>query len=186
MASFQKVVKMLSDKAKAKGASSVKLISTSDVFIEDYVRQKCQYGCKMFGIRLTCPPYTSTPEETRKWLNDYKKALLIEFSGMGKEGEQREMHEIAVELERDAFLSGLYRPLVLVSGPCRYCTPCVAEAAADRGTMTKANCKFPMKARPSMESVGIEVYKTVHKSGLKVNIVKEGEPYKSFFLLLLE
>lgn len=186
MASFQKTVKMLTDKAKAKGASSVKLISTADVFVEDYVRQKCQYGCKMFGIRLTCPPYTPVPDETREWLRNYKKALLIEFSGMRKEDEQRQVHEIGVELERDAFLSGLYRPLILVSGPCRYCTPCVAEQAADRGTMTKANCKFPMKARPSMESVGIEVYKTVRKAGLKVDIVKGGEPYKSFLLLLLE
>ncbi|MFH1821028.1 MAG: DUF2284 domain-containing protein [Methanobacteriota archaeon] len=186
MTPFQKTVKMLTEKAKRKGASSVKLILTTDVFVEDYVRQKCQYGCKMFGIRLTCPPYTSTPEETRKWLKDYKKALLIEFKNMGKEDEQRQIHDIAVELERDAFLSGLYRPLVLVSGPCRYCTPCVAEKAENRGTMTKANCKNPMKARPSMEAVGIEVYKTVRNAGLKVEIVKGGEPYKSFLLLLLE
>jgi len=183
---IQKTVRMLKEKAKARGASAVKLISTAEVFAEDYVRQKCKFGCRRYGVRLTCPPYTSTPAETKKWLRDYKKSLLIEFSGMAKADEQRQVHDIGVELERDAFLSGLYRPLVLVSGPCRYCDPCVAEKTDNRGTMTKANCKFPLKARPSMEAVGIDVYKTVRKAGFSVHPVKEGEPFKSFILLLLE
>ncbi len=183
---LQKTVKMLADKAKANGASSVKLISTADVCVEDYVRQKCQNGCRRFGVRLTCPPYTSTPEETRKWIKDYKKGLLIEFKLRGAAEQQVKAHEMAIDLERDAFLSGLYKAMILVSGPCRYCTPCVAEQAKDRGTMTKANCRFPMKARPSMEAVGIDVYKTIRKAGFRLEVAKEGKPYKSFMLLLLE
>ena len=173
-------------KAKASGASSVKLIHTRDVFVEDYVRIKCQYGCRMYGIRLTCPPYTPTPEETRKWLSAYSKALLIEFKNLKDREDLTRVHEIGVSLERDAFLSGFYRALVLVSGPCRYCKSCVAEKVKNRRLLSKADCVHPLKARPSMEAVGIDVYKTVRKAGFSINVVKEGELYKSFILLLLE
>jgi predicted metal-binding protein len=37
-----------------------------------------------------------------------------------------------------------------------------------------------------MEAVGIDVYKTARKAGFSINVVKEGQLYKSFILLLLE
>jgi predicted metal-binding protein len=186
MALLKGSLRALFEKAKEMGASSAKLISTKDVFVEDYVRIKCQYGCRMYGIRLTCPPYTPTPEETRKWLKNYSKALLIEFKNLKNREDLSRVHEIGVALERDAFLSGFYRALVLVSGPCRYCKPCVAERAKNRGSLSKADCVYPLKARPSMEAVGIDVYKTARKAGFSINVVKEGQLYKSFILLLLE
>ncbi|MGQ9787774.1 MAG: DUF2284 domain-containing protein [Candidatus Hadarchaeaceae archaeon] len=176
----------LIEKTKATGASSVKIISTGDIFVEDYVRIKCQYGCRMYGIRLTCPPHTPTPEETRGWLKDYSKGLLMEFRNMKDEEDQRRVHEKALALEREAFLSGYYRALLLVSGPCRYCNPCVAEKAENRGLLSKADCLHPRKARPSMEAVGIDVYKTARKAGFEINVIKDNAPYKSFVLLLLE
>jgi predicted metal-binding protein len=93
MMSFEKIVKTLTEHAKEKGASSVKLISTTEVFVEDYVRQKCQYGCKMYARKFTCPPYSPSPDQTRKTLKGYDQALLIEFAGMKEEGEQLKVHE---------------------------------------------------------------------------------------------
>ncbi|MEM3420768.1 MAG: DUF2284 domain-containing protein [Candidatus Hadarchaeum sp.] len=186
MADVTEPLQVLIERAKETGASSVKMISTDNVFIEDYVRIKCQYGCRMYGIRLTCPPHTPTPEETRKWLRGYKYGLLMEFRNMKDEEDQRQVHEKSLELEREAFFMGFYRALLLVSGPCRYCNPCVAEKSENRSLLSKADCLYPRKARPSMEAVGIDVYKTARKAGFEINVIKDREPYKSFVLLLLE
>jgi len=43
MPPFKKIVKTLMKRAMEKGAKSVKLIPTRDVFVEDFVRQKCRY-----------------------------------------------------------------------------------------------------------------------------------------------
>ncbi len=31
---------------------------------------KCKYGCGAYGTRLTCPPYSPTPDETRRMLSE--------------------------------------------------------------------------------------------------------------------
>ena len=186
MPPFEKIVKTLMKSAEDKGAINVKPILTRDVVVEDYVRQKCQYGCKKYAKTFCCPPYSPTPDETRKTLKSYSRALLIEFGLTGGEEEQRKVHEASFELEREAFLSGLYNAMVYVSGPCRFCAVCPAETLENRNQFSKKDCKNPLKARPSMEGAGIEVYKTVRRAGLKVDVVKGGEPYKSFVLLLLK
>lgn len=103
MPPFEKIVEMLIKRAKEKGANSVKLIPTRDIFVEDYVRQKCRYGGKKFARSFTCPPYAPTLDETRKTLKNYNRGLLIEFTGMRNEDDQRKVHEIMYELERSFF-----------------------------------------------------------------------------------
>jgi len=183
---FEKFVEMLKKSAKEKGANSAKLIPTKDIFVEDYVRQKCQYGCDRFARRFTCPPYASTPDETRKILKNYNQGLLVEFTGMRNKEEQRDVHEIMYELEREAFLNGLYGAFAYTAGPCRICESCPAEKVENPNEFSKKDCKNPEKARPSMEACGIDVYRTARKAGYKINVAKEGECFKSFGLLLLE
>lgn len=59
--------------------SDIKLISTDKIEVAEWVRWKCRYGCKAYGKHLTCPPYTPTPDETRKLINGYEKAVIEEF-----------------------------------------------------------------------------------------------------------
>ena len=125
---FENTVKMLMKSAKEKGASSAKLIPAKDIFVEDYVRLKCKFGCIWFGKRFTCPPYSPTPNETRKILRSYSKALLIEFTGLRDREGQSEVNEIMYELEREAFLNGLHKTFAYVAGPCRVCETCPAES----------------------------------------------------------
>ena len=183
---FENIVKMLKKSAKEKGANFAKLILTKDIFVEDYVKQKCQYGCCRFARRFTCPPYAPTPDETRKILKNYKQGLLVEFTGMRNREEQRDVHEIMYELEREAFLNGLYRAFAYTAGPCKICENCPAEKVENPNEFSKKDCKNPEKARPSMEACGIDVYRTARKAGYKINVAKEGECFKSFGLLLLE
>ena len=90
------------------------------------------------------------------------------------------------ELEREAFLNGLHKAFVYLSGPCRFCEICPAENVENRNEFSKKDCKNPLKARPSMEACGIDVFKTVRKYGFKIDVAKGGECYKSFVLLLLK
>lgn len=183
---FEKIVKMLKKSAKEKGANFAKVIPTRDIFVEDHVRLKCQYGCDRFARFFTCPPYAPTPDETRKILENYNQGLLVEFTGLMDKGQQRGVHEIMFELEKEAFLNGLYKAFAYTAGPCRICESCPAEKVESPNEFSKKDCKNPEKARPSMEACGIDVYRTARKAGCKINVVKEGERFKSFGLLLLE
>ncbi len=186
MPSFKKITEMLIKRAKEKGASSVKLIQARDVFVEDYVRLKCQYGCKKFARYFTCPPYSPTSDETRKTLKNYSQGLLIEFSGLIDHDEQVKFHEGMSQLEREAFLNGLHKAFVYLSGPCQFCEICPAESIENRNEFSKKDYKNPLKARPSLEACEIDVFKMVRKAGFKIDVVKEGECYKIFGLLLLK
>jgi len=64
-------------RACALGAKEAKIISPQQVFTAEWVRRKCQYGCDGYHGHLTCPPYSPTPQETRRILDEYETAILI-------------------------------------------------------------------------------------------------------------
>lgn len=176
------LIKKMDEYARNKGANSTKLISTKKIVVAEWVRLKCMYGCKGYDRHFTCPPYTPTPEETRKTLKDYKFALLVEFSGLKEKEEQQKIHDVIFELERMAFLEGYAKAFGMTAGPCRKCGKCIAEKESD-----KKFCPHQDKARPSMEACGIDVYSTVRNAGYEINVVKEkSSEFKSFGMILLK
>lgn len=184
---LEDIIKRLQEFAVKKGANSTKFIDIKDVFVEEWIRQKCEYGCNGYARHFTCPPYSPTPKETRKRLQNYKQALLVEFSGLKEKEKQQKIHEIMYELEREAFLNGLYKAFSYTAGPCRICGSCPAEKVENPNKYSKKECKNQKKARPSMEACGMDVYQTARKAGYEINIIKEeGNCFKSFGLLLLK
>jgi len=152
------------------GARGAKIISPSNVETGSWVRWKCQFGCGGYDSSLMCPPHTPKPEETRKMLDMYRKAILFE-SGSG------DIKEIAAKMERQIFLSGYYRALGLGAGPCRLCRSC----------SFKDGCRHPDEARPSMEACGIDVFATARKHGFTINVLRTyKDPGHYFGLLLVE
>ncbi len=158
----------LQEKALESGALEVKLIRAEDIIVGDWVRLKCQYGCGGYGNKLTCPPHSPRPEETRRILQNYDSALLLRV------GPSRIGHEVVVKLEKEAFLSGFYRAFGLGEGPCPFCKEC-----------SQQKCIHPNLARPSMEACGIDVYATARKAGFELNVVRKREEKPNFFSLLL-
>ena len=69
------------DLALATGATEAKLIPASGIVAADWVRLKCQFGCPGYGKRLCCPPWTPTPDDTRRLLRDYRHALIYAYAG---------------------------------------------------------------------------------------------------------
>jgi predicted metal-binding protein len=85
--------------ARDAGAMAAKVINPSTVETADWVRWKCQFGCGGWGRSLVCPPHTPTPDQTRKMLDEVRRAVLFESpGGLTK--------KIAAALERKLFLAG--------------------------------------------------------------------------------
>ena len=150
------------------GAIAAKVISPKNVVTRHWVRWKCQFGCGGYGSSLVCPPHSPTPEETRKVLDEFTKAILFE-SPYGQ------VKKIAAALEREVFLAGNYKAFGIGSGPCHLCNKC----AFDKG------CRHPREARPSMEACGIDVYATARRHGFTINVVRTRKDPQHYFGLVL-
>ncbi|MFP3872520.1 MAG: DUF2284 domain-containing protein [Candidatus Natronoplasma sp.] len=154
------------------GAEEAKVISPENVFTAEWVRLKCQFGCGGYGKRLTCPPYSPTPEQTERALMDYEKALLIHFPS-----DVEHLKTAMADLEREAFLSGYYKAFAMGAGPCYLCEECEVESG----------CVYPHKARPAMEACGIDVYRTAREAGFTIEVVEDHCCTQNYYgLLLLE
>ena len=154
-------------------ATDAKVIDPKNVFTAEWVRLKCQYGCDGYGEHLTCPPYSPTPQQTRRVLDEYEIGILIHFGSK----EWQEVDALVATLEREAFLAGYYKALGLGSGPCTLCESC----------HLKGGCQHPEEARPSMEACGIDVYRTARTAGFPIEVVVDySSPQNYYGLLLLQ
>ena len=153
------------------GATFAKVIPAETITTATWVRFRCQYGCPMFNKKYTCPPNSPTPETTENMLKEFKTAILFESDALNTT-------KLASELERDIFVDGFYKAIGMGSGPCMICNEC---APVEEG------CRFPFKARPSMEACGIDVYQTVKNHKIKLEVVKEFDhPQRHFGIVLIE
>ena len=156
------------EKAIELSAKESKIVDPSSIVTADWVRMKCQFGCGGYGSSYCCPPNTPRPEETRKVIDCYEKALLAHFAG------DTGVTKAIVELEKAAFLSGFYKALSFGAGPCSLCKIC-----GDDG------CKYPVLARPSMEACGIDVFATARSNGFPIEVITDRSCTGNYYGLLL-
>jgi len=184
---MNEIYEKLIDVALSRGATSAKVIPIEAISVNDWVRQKCEFGCTQYGKKYTCPPYVQPPKQTRKILKEYNKALIIKFGEIKDRMEWRGIQKLMAELEREAFLSGLYKAFAYGAGTCKLCDNCSADQVQSPTQFDKRECANRRIARPSMEGVGIDVYQTAKNSGYDLKVVpKEDMCFTSFCLLLLE
>jgi predicted metal-binding protein len=194
---FDVLEKELIDMARESGASDIKFIQPARIVTAHWVRLKCQFGCKNYGTRYTCPPHSPSPEDTRKVLDEYSKAFLIKYEGflgfdeyppknLEKAMTDLSLHvcKAAYDMERHAFLSGYYKAFSYGAHRCRLCDIC--DVMEER-----KGCRFQKEARPSLESAGIDVFKTTENAGMRTEVVQSRdilrpEELPTFTLLLVE
>ncbi|MCR3884067.1 DUF2284 domain-containing protein [Methanotrichaceae archaeon M04Ac] len=174
-------------------------ISARDVVVADWVRLKCRYGCKAYGKHLGCPPYSPTPEETRKILSEYRVGIIARFEASPDpevapqhlhhhlwESINR-VHEMIFQLERRAFLAGYYKAFGFNALPCTFCATCIPEEKEMADPLDARNCRHKEKVRPSMEACGIDVFKTLEVAGLGLSVLDSySEGFALFGLVLLD
>jgi predicted metal-binding protein len=74
----------LKNMALEKGAMNAEIITADKVVVENRIVLKCKLGCTKYGKTLTCPPYTPTPQEFRKIINEYSYILFMKFKSSAK------------------------------------------------------------------------------------------------------
>ncbi|MHA2393073.1 MAG: DUF2284 domain-containing protein [Promethearchaeota archaeon] len=157
------------------GASKAKIVSTEEIPVDDRVTLKCQVPrCFGYGVCAHCPPNTLKPAELREYLTKYKWAIfftidfpseiIVRDKATIKEriAAYQKVYKVVNEIESAAFYDGYYFSLGFAAGSCRH-VYCSLEPNC--AAMEGQRCRFSLRARPSMEAVGIDVYKMVAQSG---------------------
>jgi predicted metal-binding protein len=172
----------LQKKAVELGASDAKIISVDRIPVEDEVVALCKAPlCKGYGKSANCPPHVMGPDRAREWIEKYETALFfkIDVSPQVLLSEDRfrtfkGVYIIASKLEASARDEGFPLAKGLAAGSCKpvFCKGRDCEALTDEG-----ECRYPTVARPSMEAVGINVFKLSKDVGWDIHIIlKDNDP----------
>jgi len=149
------------------GADQAVLVSPADIPVDERVRLKCQVPlCDSYGRNYSCPPHVPALSEFRNALSRYEKGILVRVSDTLDEKNTdpfrsaASLHELINLGEKEAFSMGYRFATGFIGGCCRLCETCAA--------VTREACRFPFRARPSMESMGIDVIETAERAGISV------------------
>jgi len=156
------------------GADRAAVIDTSAISVSEAVAFKCRVPrCPNYASCANCPPHAPTPDEFRRVLNSFSKAVLFNkrFSpevmlNPRKDKPRREafrsIFELAAKLESSAFYAGHHLAFGLAAGSCR-------EVLCHKNKVCMVldgdDCPFPALARPSLEAVGIDVFQLAALAG---------------------
>ena len=167
-------------RAVADGATHAMVTDPSRIVTASWVRWKCQFGCPYYGKFYCCPPHTPTPEQSRQTFDSYNRAILFHLQwtkGIQSGRDIKNYMDNVVAMERELFLDGFYRAYCLLAGYCILCKECAL--------LQNRPCSFPEKARPSMESCGVDVFQTAHNHGLPLYTLRTEEETRNIYCLLL-
>jgi hypothetical protein len=107
----QPSIEAVLEKAYEIGCEEAKIIDTSTVIVEKWVRWKCLYGCPFYNKDGFHPPFAPGVDETKEVLNEFSKAILLK----GPKG--KALTNIAVRLEGEAYKMGFYKAFALTALP---------------------------------------------------------------------
>jgi predicted metal-binding protein len=161
------------------GASGAVCIPAADVSIDERVRLKCLVPrCIRAGETPNCPPNAPDLDLVRRALARFSWAILlkcdvgpIEEYAPGKgatKAEQRRVlsfhqksGELVYRIERQAYKDGYHLAMGLGGGSCKdyLCQGLICQF------LDSGRCRFPQRARPAMEAMGIDVVGLINKVG---------------------
>jgi predicted metal-binding protein len=162
------------EKALELDAANSKIIKTDAIPVDERVPLKCQIPrCFGYGSSAHCPPHTMKPDELISHLKNYQWAvfftrtvstdlLLRKADDKDRIDAFQSIYKIVKSIESMAFYDGHYLAFGLGAGGCRRTFCGQHETCA---ALEGKSCRFALLARPSMEAVGINVYKMVASAG---------------------
>ncbi len=182
------------EKALELGASAAEVIPASCVVVQERVWMKCLVPrCEAAGRTPYCPPNTPQPDFMRKVFDQYQWAVVFksdvgsveDYTALSetahKEAKTRlqqlksfhaKTWQIVGRLESYVQSKGYDLAMGFSAGSCNgnLCggTPCAV--------LQNENCRHPLRARPSMEAVGIDVFDLAAKLGWNAYMIRAIEP----------
>lgn len=177
-------LKKYQNKALELGADQVAVIRADEIPVDERVTLKCQIPrCFGYGAGAHCPPNTLKPSELREHLTKYRYAVfftvdapsdvIVRNKATIKErvAAYQRVYKIVSALESAAFYDGHYLAFGFGAGSCRHTFCGLQETCA---AMEGKKCRFSLIARPSMEAVGIDVYKLTAAQGWDIYPIGSG------------
>lgn len=166
------------------GATKATLVNQDSIVLSAEFREICKSnGCGNYGKCYMCPPDVGDIEPLMEQVRAYPKGLLyqtihsiedsFDIEGMLEAGK---LHMLCSRKIEDTLLEKKLasKHLHLSSGGCRVCETCAKHEDLP--------CRFPDKALPSLESYGMDVYRTTEPTALKyIN----GQDTVTFFGMVL-
>ena len=149
------------------GAGHAVVFKIDDIAFDPRTILKCMFGCSDWGKGNTCPsrPGSLKPWEYQKVFQKFSWGIIIHSTT------KKVSQEVSLAIETEAFLKGYYFAFSLSD-----CTLC-SECAGHRGD----ECANPKEARPAMQSVGIDVFKTVHRFDLPLKTLRSEDEEQNWY-----
>lgn len=175
------VARLMNDPA-THGFSEIKFVHTPQIVTGKWVRLRCQYVCQAARQSELVPPFSPTVADTVGMLDEYKFGILVRREipmppPVPRDDMWHEFQESLLRAEKECFLRGYGKAFALGVGNCLFC----------HTDDSLKPCEFPWKSRPTLESIGVNLYDTLDMIGWDMYIVREpSEPFQMFGLLLLE
>ena len=161
------------------GASEAVAIPAGDVTVDERVRLKCVVPrCLRAGETPNCPPYAPDLDLIRRAVSRFSWAILFKCDvepieeyvprrGATKAEQRRTLSfhqksgQVVDTLERRAYKDGYHLVMGLGGGSCKdyLCQGMICQF------LDSGRCRFPHRARPAMEAMGIDVFALINKAG---------------------
>ena len=164
------------------GASDAAIVPAEWISVDERVRLKCLVPrCLRAGETPNCPPNAPDLDLVRRALDRFSWAILLKCDvgpiedyapGAGKTKEERRrtlsFHQssgkVVCELEKEAYKDGYHLAMGFGGGSCKdYLCQGILCQYLDSG-----RCRFPHRARPALEAVGIDVVNLARKVGWEI------------------
>ena len=159
------------------GATAAVAVRAADIPVDPRVSLKCSIPkCFGYGTSAHCPPYSMKPEETAAIIEKYRMALVLSLETPSpvivrdkttireRVDAYKNIFEMVSRIESSAFYDGYYLSVGFAAGSCKstYChnVPC--------SVLQNEKCRLSLRARPSMEAVGIDCYKLATRLGWEI------------------
>ena len=165
------------------GYTDFKWIQPKDIIVAQWVRMKCLFGCGNYGRNATCPPSVPSVSDCRRLFDEYSTAVILRFEKKVDKPEDRHawskgVNQELLKLERALFLSGYQKTFLLFMDSCSLCEDCSG---------VREECKNPKAARPSPESMAVDVFSTVKQYGYPIEVLSEySQAMNRYAFLLIE
>lgn len=162
------------------GFIDYKWINPGEIVVAQWVRVKCTFGCRDYGLG-TCPPNTPSVHECDHFFKEYENGLIIKTKKYADKNAypsewSRATTEKLLEIERQVFLSGYPKVFLLNQTCCSLCKKCIGN---------RLDCKEKERSRPSPESFAVDVYQTVRNIGMEIHVVSDNPAEISRIAILL-
>jgi predicted metal-binding protein len=124
------------------------------------------FGCNEYGKNASCPPNVPPIPDCDRFFREYQRAVIIHLEKQVSSQEElrhwvKGIHASLLKMEKEVFLSGYEKAFILLIDSCCLCSKC---------TPKREQCKNPKQSRPTVEALGVDVYKTARSVGYHIQV----------------